>query len=149
MQCIFCKIIAGEIPCYKIYEDSDWLAFLDINPINLGHTLLLPKAHHRNLFDLPADLLTKLGPVMQKLAVAVKDGTGATGLNVGWNNEASAGQLVIHAHVHLIPRFDGDGFTHWHGKGGETKSDFENTQETIKNKITKAHDLGEVVGFFD
>ena len=135
MNCIFCQIIAGEIPCYKIHEDNDWLAFLDINPINLGHTLLLPKQHHRNLFDLPEDLLTKLGPVMQKLAIAVKDGSKADGLNIGWNNEAPAGQLVMHAHVHLIPRFAGDGFTHWKGKGGETKSDFETAQQKIISKL--------------
>lgn len=135
MTCIFCKIIAGEISAYKIYEDNDWLAFLDINPINLGHALLLPKAHHRNLFDLPENLLGKVGPILQKLAEAVKTGVKSDGLNVIINNEPSAGQLVFHAHIHLIPRFTGDGFTHWHGQGGETKADFENTQTAIKNNL--------------
>ncbi|MFA6253968.1 MAG: HIT family protein [Candidatus Paceibacterota bacterium] len=135
MPCLFCQIIAGEVPCYKVYEDNDWFAFLDINPVNLGHTLLLPKAHFRNLFDLPPDLLTKLGPTMQKLAIAIKNGTSADGLNVGWNNEPAAGQLVMHAHVHLIPRFTGDGFEHWHGKGGETKAEFERTQQAIKKTL--------------
>ncbi len=134
-DCIFCKIIAGDIPADKVYEDNDWLAVLDINPVNLGHTLLLPKAHHRNLFDLPAELLIKLGPVLQKLARAIKDGTKADGLNIGWNNEPAAGQLVFHSHVHLIPRFDGDGFIHWHGQGGYTKEDFAETQEAIKKSL--------------
>lgn len=135
-DCIFCKIITGEIPADKVYEDSEWLAVLDINPVNLGHTLLLPKEHHRNLFDLPTELLTKLGPVLQKLAQAIKDGTGADGLNIGWNNEPAAGQIVFHSHVHLIPRFEGDGFAHWHGQGGETKADFENVQESIKKTLS-------------
>lgn len=130
-DCIFCKIIAGDILANKIYEDNDWVAFLDINPVNLGHTLLLPKTHHRNLFDLPTELLTTLGQVLQKIAQAIKEGTGADGLNIGWNNEPAAGQIVFHSHVHLIPRFDGDGFAHWHGKGGETKEDFIETQKKI------------------
>ena len=134
-DCIFCKIIAGDIPADKVYEDSDWLAVLDINPVNLGHTLLLPKEHYRNLFDLPTELLTKLGPVLQKLARAIKESTGADGLNLGWNNEPAAGQIVFHSHVHLIPRFDGDGFTHWHGKGGYTKEDFAETQEKIISRL--------------
>lgn len=134
-DCIFCKIIAGEIPSYKVYEDNDWLAFLDINPVNLGHTLLLPKEHCRNLFDLPTKFLTKLGPVLQKLAQAIRDGTEADGLNVGWNNEPVAGQIVFHAHVHLIPRFEGDGFIHWQGKNNETKEDFEMTQKEIISKL--------------
>jgi len=135
MDCLFCKIIASEIPAYKIYEDNDWLAFLDINPINLGHTLLVSKAHYRNLFDLPTDILTKLGPIIQKLALAVKAGSKADGFNIGMNNEPAAGQLVLHAHLHLIPRFDGDGFEHWHGHGGQTKTDFENTQTAIKKSL--------------
>lgn len=129
--CIFCKIIAGEIPSYKVYEDDDFLAFLDINPVNLGHTLLLPKAHYRNLFDLPKNLLGKIGLILQKLAKAIKDSTKADGLNVIMNNEPSAGQLVSHSHIHLIPRFTGDGFAHWHGQGNETKADFEKTQTKI------------------
>ncbi len=130
-MCLFCKIVAGEIPAYKIYENNDWLAFLDINPVNLGHTLLLPKAHYRNLFDLPNNLLIKLGPITQKLAIAVRDGVKSDGLNVVMNNEPSAGQLIFHTHIHLIPRFTGDGFTHWHGQGGETKADFLNIQTKI------------------
>ena len=134
-DCIFCKIVKGEIPSYKVYEDDDWFAFLDISPINLGHTLLVPKKHFRNLFDLPNNLLIKLGPVVQKLAMAIKDGVKADGLNLGMNNEPAAGQLVFHAHVHLMPRFTNDGFVNWHGHGGETKEDFETAQSAIKTSL--------------
>lgn len=115
-DCIFCKIIKGEIPCHKVYEDEVFLAFLDIKPINLGHTLLLPKDHHRNLFDLPEEVLSKIGPVIQKIAVAVKDASKAEGINIGWNNESAAGQLVFHSHTHIMPRFKNDGYEHWRGQ---------------------------------
>ncbi|MFA5001054.1 MAG: HIT family protein [Candidatus Paceibacterota bacterium] len=134
-NCLFCKIVAGEIPAYQIYEDDDFLAFLDINPINLGHTLLIPKIHAHNLFDLPTETLTKLGPVLQKVGQAVKAGIKADGLNLGMNNEAQAGQLIFHAHFHLIPRFENDGFKHWQGQGSETKTDFEKTQTAIKKEL--------------
>ena len=131
-NCLFCRIIQGEIPSHQIYEDDNWLAFLDLHPVNLGHALVVPKQHCRNLFDLPANLTNKLGPVLQKLAGAVKSGTQADGLNVIWNNERAAGQIIFHAHVHLIPRFAGDDFEPWHGSGDETVDDFLHAQKAIK-----------------
>jgi histidine triad (HIT) family protein len=136
-DCIFCKIINGEIPDYRVYEDNDFIATLDINPINLGHVLVIPKAHFANIFEAPEETITKIGSVIKKLAHAIKDGVKADGLNVVINNEKAAGQIIFHAHVHLIPRFEGDGFAHWHGKGDETKADFENTQEAIKKTLFK------------
>ncbi len=154
-NCLFCKIVAGEIPAYQVYEDNDFLAFLDLNPINLGHTLLIPKVHALNLFDLPADILAKLGPVLQKVGQAVKAGTQANGLNIVMNNGLEAGQLIFHAHFHLIPRFKGDGFKHWHGQGGETKTDFEQAQLAVKKELaswqfSKINKKGhrDVSGFF-
>jgi histidine triad (HIT) family protein len=134
-NCIFCKIINKEIPSYKIFENPDFFAFLDINPINLGHILLIPKTHYRNLLDMPTGLLEKLGPVLQKLALAVKEGVKADGINIGWNNESAAGQLVDHAHLHIIPRFNGDGFESWHGQDDKTKADFEKAQTKIISKL--------------
>lgn len=131
-DCLFCQIVAGKIPAEKIYEDEDFIAFLDIKPINLGHTLIVPKTHSRNLFDLPKDLLEKVGPMIQKIALAVKDGAGADGINIGWNNESAAGQLVFHAHIHVMPRFTNDGYEHWHGQD-VTVEDL----KTIAEKITK------------
>jgi len=132
MNCIFCKIIAGEIPAYKLYEDENFISILDINPVNLGHSLIIAKKHFVNLFDAPADLLPFTGKIIKKISEAVMAGTKADGLNVIMNNNRAAGQLVDHAHIHLVPRFEGDGFAHWKGKGTETKEDFEKTLGSIK-----------------
>ncbi|MFH1956128.1 MAG: HIT family protein [Patescibacteria group bacterium] len=131
MDCIFCKIVNGEIPAEKIYEDENVLAFLDITPVNPGHVLLIPKEHYENLYDLPDETLKQLAPIIKKLAIAVKKGVNAEGINIGMNNERSAGQLVPHAHFHIMPRFSNDGHQHWHGQPyneGEAKI----TSEKIK-----------------
>lgn len=115
-KCIFCKIIKGEIPCNKVYEDENNFVFLDVNPINPGHTLLIPKEHYENIHEMPDELLEKTMPVVKKIADAIKSAVGATGINIGQNNGASAGQAVFHYHMHIIPRFENDGLKHWPGK---------------------------------
>lgn len=115
-ECIFCKIINGEIPADKIYEDENFFVFLDIHPINPGHALLAPKKHYENLYEIPDDLMAKTGPIIKKLAIAIKKGMKADGINLGMNNEKPAGQLVPHAHFHIIPRFIDDGHEHWKGR---------------------------------
>lgn len=115
-SCVFCKIIKGEIPADKIYEDENYLAFLDITPINFGHVLLIPKAHYKNLYDLPNDIISGIAPLIKKIAVAVKQSVSADGINIGMNNEQAAGQIVPHAHFHIMPRFSNDGYRHWQGK---------------------------------
>lgn len=112
-ECIFCKIIAGEIPCSKLYEDEHIFAFLDIAPVTPGHTLVVPKHHCRNLFDIPEQILQDCALAIKKIGTAVKIGMRAEGLNVGMNNEGVAGQVVFHAHFHLIPRYPDDGLRHW------------------------------------
>lgn len=113
-DCIFCKIVRGEIPCAKLYEDDQVLSFLDINPVTAGHALVLPKQHFATFFDLPAAELQACMTTAQKVSQAVYRAMGATGLNVLQNNFRSAGQLIDHVHFHLIPRFEGDGFmTSW------------------------------------
>ena len=112
-ECIFCKIINGEIPADKLYEDEHTFAFLDISPVNKGHTLVIPKAHHKNIFDMPSEVLAETMKTVQKMAKAIKEGVGADGINIGMNNLPAAGQVVFHAHFHIIPRFEGDGFKHW------------------------------------
>lgn len=134
-DCLFCKIIAGEIPAHKVYEDDDFFAFLDIHPVNPGHTLIVPKAHHRNIFDLPTDILEKMGPVVQKIALAIQKTTQADGTNIISNNEPSAGQVIFHSHTHIIPRHTGDGFTHWQGKTIPTEEEFKNLAEKIKHSL--------------
>jgi len=114
-DCIFCKIVKGEIPCAKLYEDAQVLAFLDIAPVAPGHALVIPKAHCDDLFALP-DAFGPAWLAAQKLVGrAVMTAVGATGLNVQQNNGPSAGQVVFHAHIHLIPRREGDGLALWPG----------------------------------
>ncbi|MFC1691236.1 HIT family protein [Nanoarchaeota archaeon] len=108
-DCIFCKIAKGEIPSSKIYEDDDFLAFLDIAPANKGHCLIIPKEHYETYTDLPEEILIKLAKVAQKVAKSIVDTTSANGFNIFMNNKPSAGQIVPHAHFHIVPRFQGDG----------------------------------------
>jgi histidine triad (HIT) family protein len=107
-DCIFCKIIQGEIPCAKVYEDNDVLAFLDLNPAAHGHTLVLPKKHAATLLDLEPGTGDSLMQAMRKIGGALKDIAGAEGFNCIQNNFASAGQEVMHVHWHVIPRRKGD-----------------------------------------
>ena len=116
-DCIFCKIVRGEIPCAKVYEDNLVLSFLDINPINPGHTLVLPKAHYASLLDVDPEALKACVVAAKKISTAVYQGIKADGLNFLQNNFRAAGQLIDHVHFHLIPRYEGDGFmTTWPGK---------------------------------
>lgn len=108
MDCIFCKIINGEIPSAKVYEDSDFLAILDINPVSKGHVLVLPKRHCENLFDMDDELLSKTLKVLQKIGVAMRKALKVDGINLIQNNGKDAGQIIFHSHFHLIPRRAGD-----------------------------------------
>ena len=134
-DCIFCKIIRGEIPSDKVYEDENIFAFLDINPVNIGHTLLAPKEHHENIFDLPENVLDKLSSASKKLSLAIKNALNADGVNVTSNNGRAAGQLIDHAHIHIIPRYENDGFKHWKGAGGYQEGEAKITAEKIKSNL--------------
>lgn len=112
-SCLFCRIARGEIPCAKIYEDDQVLAFLDLGPAKPGHTLVIPKEHHENLLDTPVRLAPALLAAMQKVGKAVMSASGATGFNMLQNNFPAAGQAVFHVHWHLIPRREGDGLSLW------------------------------------
>lgn len=105
---IFGKILRGEIPCHKVYEDDDTLAFMDVMPQAPGHLLVIPKTGSRNLLDADPAVLGKLFPVVQKLAVAAQEAFEADGVVISQFNEAAAGQTVFHLHVHVIPRKDGE-----------------------------------------
>lgn len=104
---IFAKILKGEIPSVKLYEDDDTLAFMDVMPQATGHLLVIPKIGSRNLLDADPAVLSKLIPVVQKLAVAAKEAFDADGVFVAQFNEAAAGQTVYHLHFHVIPRHEG------------------------------------------
>lgn len=106
---IFAKILRGEIPCHRVYEDADTLAFMDVMPQSPGHLLVIPKAPSRNILDADPATLSKVIPIVQKLANAAKDAFEADGITVTQFNEPAAGQTVYHLHFHIIPRYEGAG----------------------------------------
>lgn len=108
-SCIFCKIVAGQIPCHKLYEDAEVLAFLDVGPLSRGHALVIPKAHYATIDAMPAELAAACVRVVPRLSRAIVETTGAAGWNVLQNNGGVAGQAVDHVHFHIIPRDEGDG----------------------------------------
>ncbi len=132
--CIFCKIIEGKIPSAKVYETDKVLAFLDINPTSKGHTLIVPKAHHELLVDVPDEMLKDLAVAVKKVANAVKKGTNAGGLNFLLSMEKAAGQTVPHVHFHIIPRHEGDGLKHW-PQGKYEEGEAKDYAEKIKRNI--------------
>jgi histidine triad (HIT) family protein len=106
--CVFCKIARGEIASAVVLETEEAVAFLDINPVNKGHVLLVPKAHHADLADLPEPIAAHVGSLLPRLCQAVRHATGAEGYNLIVNNGRAAGQTVFHGHWHVIPRWQGD-----------------------------------------
>ncbi|MGM0605143.1 MAG: HIT family protein [Halobacteriota archaeon] len=119
-DCIFCKIADGEIPSRTVYENDDVFAFLDVNPLARGHTLVISKAHHERLNDLPADLASSLFDAVSELTPVVENAVDADATTIGINNGPAAGQEVPHVHVHVVPRFDGDGGGPIHAVAGRS-----------------------------
>lgn len=117
-DCLFCSIVAGKIPCSKIYEDDDFFAFLDISPVHKGHALVIPKKHIRDVLDIDDVIGRGYMNVISKISKSVVKAVDADGCNIVSNAGAAAGQQVFHVHFHIIPRFEGDGLKHW-PKGDE------------------------------
>jgi len=118
-DCIFCSIVDGDIPARTVHETDDVLAFLDANPLARGHTLVIPKSHAQHVGDLDDDLASDLFAAVTELTPRVQSTVGADGANVGINDGEAAGQEVPHVHVHIIPRFEGDGGAPLHAVGGD------------------------------
>ena len=120
-DCLFCKIIDGQIPSLKVYEDEHVYAFMDIMPLTKGHTLLIPKTHCQDLFDMPEEVARNLYAAAPKVANAIKAAFNPAGMNTVNNNGAAAGQTVFHYHLHLIPRYDeNDGLkVEWNSRQAE------------------------------
>ena len=112
-ECLFCKIISGKIPCSKVYEDEKVIGFLDIFPVNKGHTLVLPKRHSDDMLNNSDEDLAACMKAIKKIAKGLMHSTGADGINIINNTRKAAGQVVFHTHFHLIPRFSDDGLMHW------------------------------------
>lgn len=110
MECIFCKIVKGESPAVKLYEDDDILAFLDIRPLNHGHALVIPKTHYVDFLTVPDDIMQNFFTVIRDVSSAVKQELDADGINIISNIGKAAGQAVYHSHFHIIPRYKKDRF---------------------------------------
>ena len=136
MDCIFCKIIKGEIPSSKLYENDKVFAFLDIAPVNKGHSLVIPKEHHETLMDIPDELLKEVSVVVKKISSAVKKAVNADGISIGQSNYKAAGQVVPHLHFHIMPRFEEDGFKFWPQSKYE-EGEIESYREKIANELEK------------
>ena len=106
-HCIFCKIVRKQAPSSIIYEDETVMVFLDIRPLNMGHTLVIPKAHYVDIFDIPENVLCQIHKVSKLVSFAVKKATTADGISIIQQNGKAAGQDIFHLHVHVVPRFEG------------------------------------------
>lgn len=107
-DCIFCKIANGEIPSRTLYEDEDFRVIMDLVPATKGHSLILPKEHYKNIYEIADDTAAKVLPLAKKMAALMTEKLGADGFNIVQNNNEVAGQTVFHFHVHLIPRYNDD-----------------------------------------
>lgn len=133
-DCIFCKIIKDEIPCTKIYEDGDVLSFLDIAPVNKGHTLVIPKIHYERLADISDDLYAVVAKAVKKISQAVMKAAGTDGCTVVQSDGRTGGQVVPHLHVHIIPRLKDDGLKFW-PQGKYEEGEAEKVAEKIRKSI--------------
>ena len=134
-DCIFCKIAKGEIPALKIYEDSDFIGFLDVNPRFIGHALVIPKKHAETILELDDEQTEHMFKIVQKIAKEITETLGAKGFNIGNNNGQIAGQAVPHAHIHILPRYDTDehhaGFEAAFKPSEDAKKELETTVKKI------------------
>jgi len=131
-DCLFCKIVAGEIPSTKVYEDDRVLAFMDINPASRGHLLVIPKEHTESIVDVSPDTMPHIFSAVRRLGAAAEKKLGAQGFNIIVNKGSAAGQIIFHTHVHMIPRYDGDGLSHW-PKIDTTEEEIAELAEAIKS----------------
>ncbi len=132
MDCIFCRIIQGEIPCHKVYENRNILAFLDVHPHAKGHTVVIPRKHVLRIFDLNEDEQKQMMADVVKVMEKIDQVLTPDGFNVGWNQDTAAGQAVPHLHIHILPRYINDG-------GGSMHSIVRNPQVGVE----------EVAGLFE
>jgi histidine triad (HIT) family protein len=125
-KCVFCRIAHKQADASRVYEDEKVVAFLDIRPLNEGHTLVIPKAHYENIFDVPKELNAYLHGVTKQVAIAVKKAMGADGITIIQQNGKAANQDIPHLHVHVIPRYE-----------GQKMPSFSETSEADKEKLNQ------------
>ena len=135
MASIFTKILNGEIPGEKVYEDEDFFAILDIKPVNKGHVLVIPKEEYKDITEMPEELAGKYLQVAKKVGESLMKSLNCEGFNIMMNNKAAAGQIIFHAHIHVVPRFEGDGLKHWPGTEYNTLNEQKEYAEKIRKEI--------------
>lgn len=138
-DCIFCRIVAGEIPARQVHETDTVLAFLDANPLAPGHTLVIPKAHYRTFDDTPDDVADDVLAALYDLTPTVERAVDADASNVAFNNGSAAGQEVPHLHGHVIPRFEGDGGNPIHAIVGSRPDLSDDELDEIAEEISANH----------
>ncbi|MDX1612645.1 MAG: HIT family protein [Candidatus Thermoplasmatota archaeon] len=138
-DCIFCKIIQGEIPSNKVYEDDHVFAFLDINPLTNGHTLVVPKVHAARIGELTGEQAAAYFREVPAITQAVEAAVEADGATLAWNDGEAAGQEVPHAHLHIVPRWDGDGYGPIHALfGGPGQAEgLDKVQEAVQAALDR------------
>lgn len=130
-QCIFCKIIAGEIPSHTLYEDEKYKVILDVGPATKGHALILPKNHYANLYELPEEDAAEVFRLAKRMMIHMTDKLKCDGFNIVQNNGETAGQTVYHFHMHLIPRYKNDGEILKYIAGEPGQEELEQIKKTI------------------
>ncbi|MDP1694822.1 MAG: HIT family protein [Candidatus Woesearchaeota archaeon] len=134
-DCLFCKIVKGEIPSFKVYEDAQTLAILDIAPVNKGHTLVILKEHYVTILDTPEELLMPVIKTIKKVAGALTKY--AEGVNITENVNKAGGQMINHLHFHIIPRYLRDGLQLWPSQGGYAKDEVIATLAALRKLINE------------
>lgn len=134
-SCIFCRIVRNQAPASIIYEDETVMAFLDIRPLNIGHTLIIPKAHYVGIFDIPKKELTNVYNVSKKISIAVKKTTNADGITIIQQNGKAAGQDIFHLHVHVVPRFEGQKLPSFNDLKQVERAKLDDIAKKIKQKL--------------
>lgn len=134
-DCLFCKIVRKEIPANVLHENDRTLCFLDIKPVNPGHALVIPKKHFDDYASTSDEALREMAVMARRLGEAMLKSLGAAGFNLAVNNGHAAGQLVGHVHLHVIPRFEGDGHAQWHGESYK-EGEMQAVAEKLKTAIS-------------
>ena len=132
--CVFCKILAGQSSASRVYENDDVLVFMDLFPVEQGHTLIIPKPHWENIFETPADALEKVITISKPVAHAIRETLTPAGIQVFQLNGAAAGQPVFHYHMHLIPRWQGGAFA-FHGRHREEREKLDEMAQRIASNL--------------
>ncbi len=135
-ECVFCKVIGGDLPSHTLYQDDQLIAILDISPINPGHTLLVPKAHTVNVMEMTPEDTGAVFAAARRLAPAILKSVGAESFNLSTNVGRAAGQVVFHTHIHLIPRHPADGYEPW-TRNDKYHQDLGSVAEKIREQLAQ------------